>query len=187
MELVVVIPTDFQRVCYLDKGDLYDDTTIHCNDIVPGTTVTLMIWPYDGWAELRSCLISKSHEKGNMRHRITRKSKPFVCEYHVSIHDHAAGSHSFFEYLKSVMSKPAPPRSSHPSAMGSMGGAPSWLSHRLFSALFISAHRGHMPAVRSLLQQGTHHRRGKTSGYHRRTGKTLYLTLGDFDQLFYIN
>ncbi|CDQ76547.1 unnamed protein product [Oncorhynchus mykiss] len=52
MELVVGIPTDFQRVCYLDNGDLCDDTTIHCNDIIPGTTVTLMIWPYDGWSEL---------------------------------------------------------------------------------------------------------------------------------------
>uniref|UniRef100_A0A8C7K9S9 Ubiquitin-like domain-containing protein n=1 Tax=Oncorhynchus kisutch TaxID=8019 RepID=A0A8C7K9S9_ONCKI len=143
MELVVGIPTDFQRVCYLDNGDLCDDTTIHCNDIVPGTTVTLMIWPYDGWAELVI----------------------------------AAATGNVFK-LKSVMSKPAPPRSSHLSAMGSMSGAPSWLSHRLFSALFISAHRGHMPAVRFLLQQGTHHRRGKTSGYHRHTGKTLYLTWG---------
>lgn len=52
------------------------------------------------------------------------------------------------------------------------------------SSLFISAHRGHMPAVRFLLQQGTHHHRGKTSGYHRRTGKTLYLTWGDFDKYF---
>uniref|UniRef100_A0A8C7C974 Ankyrin repeat domain 60 n=1 Tax=Oncorhynchus kisutch TaxID=8019 RepID=A0A8C7C974_ONCKI len=119
MELVVGIPTDFQRVCYLDNGDLCDDTTIHCNDIVPGTTVTLMIWPYDGWAELVI----------------------------------AAATGNVFK-LKSVMSKPAPPRSSHLSAMGSMSGAPSWLSHRLFSALFISAHRGHMPAVRFLLQQG---------------------------------
>ncbi|KAM9522480.1 ankyrin repeat domain-containing protein 60-like [Salvelinus alpinus] len=132
MELVVGVPTDFQRVCYLDnvKGSEYtvcDDTTIHCNDIVPGTTVTLMIWPYDGWAELVI----------------------------------AAATGDVFK-LKSVMSKPAAPRSSHLSAIGCMSGAPSWLSHRLFSALFISAHRGHMPAVRFLLQQGTHNRRGKT-------------------------
>ncbi|KAJ8358749.1 hypothetical protein SKAU_G00152760 [Synaphobranchus kaupii] len=52
--------------------------------------------------------------------------------------------------LKSVVFKPAPFCSSAPNG----SWAASWLPHRLFSALFISAHRGHLSAVRFLLQNG---------------------------------
>lgn len=34
------------------KGDLVDQTTIDQNDIIPGTTVTMAIWPYNGWQEV---------------------------------------------------------------------------------------------------------------------------------------
>ncbi|XP_019910836.2 ankyrin repeat domain-containing protein 60 isoform X2 [Esox lucius] len=119
MEIVVGIPTDFQRVCYLDKGDLQDETTFHYNDIIPGTAVSLMIWPYNGWAELVI----------------------------------AAATGDIFQ-LKRVMSKPEPPCSCHPRPKDSVSGPSTWLSHRLFSALFICAHRGHLPAVRFLLQCG---------------------------------
>ncbi|XP_019910835.2 uncharacterized protein LOC105016686 isoform X1 [Esox lucius] len=127
MEIVVGIPTDFQRVCYLDKGDLQDETTFHYNDIIPGTAVSLMIWPYNGWAELVI----------------------------------AAATGDIFQ-LKRVMSKPEPPCSCHPRPKDSVSGPSTWLSHRLFSALFICAHRGHLPAVRFLLQCGrlAQHRRG---------------------------
>ncbi|KAL0977913.1 hypothetical protein UPYG_G00163150 [Umbra pygmaea] len=119
MELIVGIPTDFLRVCYLDRGDLKEETTINYNDIIPGTAVTLMIWPYNGWGELVA----------------------------------AAATGDVFK-LKHVISKPEPQCCCRPRSKGSVAEASSWLSYRLFSALFISAHRGHLPAVRFLLQNG---------------------------------
>ncbi|XP_064162161.1 ankyrin repeat domain-containing protein 60-like [Anguilla rostrata] len=117
LELVAGIPTDFQRLCYLDKGVLMDETSFRYNGIVPGSTLSLMIWPYSGWPELVKAA--------------------------------AAGS---VNTLKSVVFKQAPFSSSKSNEAGSL--AASWLSHRLFSALFISVHRGHLPAVRFLLQNG---------------------------------
>ncbi|XP_046882613.1 ankyrin repeat domain-containing protein 60-like [Hypomesus transpacificus] len=109
LELAVGIPADFQRLCYLDQGDLMEESTLHYNDIVPGTVLTVGVWPYNGWPELVTA---------------------------------AASGNTYM--LKQVMSKPAPLGSS----------ASSWLPHRLFSALFITVHRGHTSATRFLLQQG---------------------------------
>ncbi|KAJ7999420.1 hypothetical protein DPEC_G00194250 [Dallia pectoralis] len=101
------------------QSDLYDETTIYNNDIIPGTTVSLAIWPYNGWPELVI----------------------------------AAATGDVFK-LRHVISKPEPPCTCRSTSKGSMSGSPTWHSHRLFSALFICAHRGHLTAVRFLLQCG---------------------------------
>ncbi|XP_044515570.1 ankyrin repeat domain-containing protein 60 [Gracilinanus agilis] len=52
LDLVSGIPYHFQRVCYLDQGVLMDDSTLAFHDIVPGGTLSMYIWPQDGWKEL---------------------------------------------------------------------------------------------------------------------------------------
>eukprot|EP00794_Sanderia_malayensis_P018923 gene18923-20827_t len=44
LELVAGIPTNLQRLQYLDKEDLLDHTDLRKNDIVPSGTLTLRIW-----------------------------------------------------------------------------------------------------------------------------------------------
>lgn len=39
------LPTHLQRVSYLDDGDLLDNTDVRANDIVPGATLNLRVWP----------------------------------------------------------------------------------------------------------------------------------------------
>ncbi|XP_056673258.1 ankyrin repeat domain-containing protein 60 [Monodelphis domestica] len=52
LDLVSGIPYHFQRVCYLDQGVLMDDSTLGFHDVVPGGTLSMYIWPQDGWKEL---------------------------------------------------------------------------------------------------------------------------------------
>ncbi|XP_043946501.1 ankyrin repeat domain-containing protein 60 [Protopterus annectens] len=52
LELRAGIPSNFQRLLYLDEGDLHDDSTLQFNDIVPGGRITLRIWHQDGWRDL---------------------------------------------------------------------------------------------------------------------------------------
>ncbi len=44
LELVAGIPANLQRLQYLDKEDLLDNTDLRKNDVVPSGTLTLQIW-----------------------------------------------------------------------------------------------------------------------------------------------
>ncbi|XP_062998104.1 ankyrin repeat domain-containing protein 60 [Elgaria multicarinata webbii] len=52
LELLVGIPVNFQRLQYLDEVDLADDSTFRKNDIIPGGTLSMRIWPEDAWGLL---------------------------------------------------------------------------------------------------------------------------------------
>ncbi|KAG2461767.1 ankyrin repeat domain-containing protein 60-like [Polypterus senegalus] len=52
LELLAGVPMNLQRLCYLDRGDLLSDSTLRFYDIVPGGTVTLKVWHYDGYQKL---------------------------------------------------------------------------------------------------------------------------------------
>ncbi|XP_066536676.1 ankyrin repeat domain-containing protein 60-like [Hoplias malabaricus] len=105
IELIAGIPIEFLRLSYLDKVDLQDKTTVKRNNILPETTLTLSIWPYQGWPELVKAAVSGDIyriQSAVFRHFVTLPQIP----------------------------------------------------HRLFSALFISAHRGKLAAVCFLLEKG---------------------------------
>lgn len=50
MEFATGIPVHMQRISYLDDGELLDHTDIRGNDIVPGATLQMRVWPM--WKEL---------------------------------------------------------------------------------------------------------------------------------------
>nr|XP_015220578.1 PREDICTED: ankyrin repeat domain-containing protein 60 [Lepisosteus oculatus] len=136
LELVAGIPTEFQRLSYLDEGDMPDESTLRFNDVVPGGTVTLTVWRQGGWAEL--------------------------------VRAAAAGD---VPRLQSLL-----PRGSSLCASRDCGAAPemtAWQARRAFSALFISAHRGHLPAVRFLLHNGKSRRALQRPSSHCRRGGLL--------------
>ncbi|XP_044311099.1 ankyrin repeat domain-containing protein 60 [Varanus komodoensis] len=62
LELLVGIPVNFQRLRYLDEVDLADDSTFRKNDIIPGGTLTMRIWPQDAWG-----LLVTAAAKGKIR------------------------------------------------------------------------------------------------------------------------
>ncbi|KAL2078424.1 hypothetical protein ACEWY4_026109 [Coilia grayii] len=112
LEMVAGIPMDLQRLSYLDQGDLIDQTTIGQNDIIPGTTVTMAIWPYNSWRQVVQ----------------------------------AASSGDVWK-LKNVLSRRS-------AANGSGDEGSYWQRRHLSTALYICAHRGHLPALRFLLHSG---------------------------------
>ncbi|XP_053402143.1 uncharacterized protein LOC128557808 isoform X2 [Mercenaria mercenaria] len=50
MEFATGVPVHMQRISYLDDGELLDQTDIRSNDIVPGATLQMHVWPM--WKEL---------------------------------------------------------------------------------------------------------------------------------------
>lgn len=50
MEFATGVPVHMQRISYLDDGELLDHTDIRSNDIVPGATLQMRVWPM--WKEL---------------------------------------------------------------------------------------------------------------------------------------
>lgn len=50
MEFATGVPVHIQRISYLDDGELLDNTDIRSNDIVPGATLQMRVWPM--WKEL---------------------------------------------------------------------------------------------------------------------------------------
>ncbi|XP_075427766.1 ankyrin repeat domain-containing protein 60 [Ascaphus truei] len=63
LELVAGIPIHLQRLSYLDGGDMPADTTFQFNGIIPGATISLRIWHYDGWSDLVKAAIEGNLEK----------------------------------------------------------------------------------------------------------------------------
>ncbi|XP_042318446.1 ankyrin repeat domain-containing protein 60 [Sceloporus undulatus] len=63
MELMLGIPVNFQRLQYLDEVDLDDNSTFKENDIIPGGTLTMRIWPEDAWGLLVSAAAKGRIEK----------------------------------------------------------------------------------------------------------------------------
>uniref|UniRef100_H3ABC2 Ankyrin repeat domain 60 n=1 Tax=Latimeria chalumnae TaxID=7897 RepID=H3ABC2_LATCH len=119
MELVAGIPTNFQRLTYLDEGDLLDDSTLKFNDIVPGGTITLKIWHHESWSHL-----VKAASEGDIQ----------------KLESLGVTKDTAF----------STPNSQHmdPSQKS------SWIAHRAFVALYISAHRGYLRATKFLLKHG---------------------------------
>ncbi|XP_030069317.1 ankyrin repeat domain-containing protein 60 [Microcaecilia unicolor] len=120
LELVAGIPSNFQRLCYLDEGDLPDVSTLKFNDVVPGGTITLRIWYQDGWRDL-----VKAAAEGNVL--------KLKC----------LGVTKDSTYCTAHSERLNPDQKS------------AWIAHRAFAALYISAHRGNLEAVKFLLQSGT--------------------------------
>ncbi|XP_053308743.1 ankyrin repeat domain-containing protein 60-like [Spea bombifrons] len=52
LELAAGIPIQLQRVSYIDDGDMPDYATFQFMGIIPGGTIALGIWHYDGWSDL---------------------------------------------------------------------------------------------------------------------------------------
>ncbi|MGH0188344.1 UNVERIFIED_CONTAM: hypothetical protein FKN15_029430 [Acipenser sinensis] len=63
LELVAGIPSNLQRLSYLDEGDLPNSSTVCFNDIVPGAVITLRVWHYDGWMRLVKAAVEGDVEK----------------------------------------------------------------------------------------------------------------------------
>ncbi|XP_025115445.1 ankyrin repeat domain-containing protein 35-like isoform X1 [Pomacea canaliculata] len=45
LEFASGLPTNIQRLSYLDEGDLLNESDVRTNDIVPGATLQLRVWP----------------------------------------------------------------------------------------------------------------------------------------------
>ncbi|XP_023651247.2 ankyrin repeat domain-containing protein 60 isoform X1 [Paramormyrops kingsleyae] len=58
LELIAGIPSDCQRLSYLDQGDLVDESTFNFNGIIPRSTITMTIWPYNGLPALVRAAVS---------------------------------------------------------------------------------------------------------------------------------
>ncbi|KAM8945820.1 ankyrin repeat domain-containing protein 60 [Pelodytes ibericus] len=52
LELVAGIPFHFQRLSYIDEGDMPDKSTFKFNGILPRGTISLSIWHHDGMRDL---------------------------------------------------------------------------------------------------------------------------------------
>ncbi|KAK6471671.1 stress response protein NST1-like [Huso huso] len=63
LELVAGIPSNLQRLSYLDEGDLPNSSTLCFNDIVPGAVITLRVWHYDGWMRLVKAAVEGDVER----------------------------------------------------------------------------------------------------------------------------
>ena len=57
-ELVTGIPSNLQRLHYLDEGDMMDDTELRHNDVVSGATINLKIWRM--WEKLVAAVVHGS-------------------------------------------------------------------------------------------------------------------------------
>ncbi|XP_029468616.1 ankyrin repeat domain-containing protein 60 isoform X2 [Rhinatrema bivittatum] len=112
-------------------GDLPNASTLKFNDVVPGGTITLRIWHQDGWRDL-----VKAAAEGDVL-----KIQPvlFLSPPHqlkcLGVTKDSAYCTAHSEYLN-------PEQKS------------AWTAHRAFAALYIAAHRGHLEAVKFLLQNG---------------------------------
>ena len=78
LELVAGIPTNLQRLQYLDKEDLTDKADLRSIDIVPASTLTLQIWRT--WERLVSSVAA-----GDLEGIINSE----ICGSHISIMDAA--------------------------------------------------------------------------------------------------
>ncbi|XP_048878890.1 ankyrin repeat domain-containing protein 60-like [Brienomyrus brachyistius] len=58
LELIAGIPSDCQRLSYLDQGDLVDESTFNFNGIIARSIITMMIWPYNGLPALVRAAVS---------------------------------------------------------------------------------------------------------------------------------
>ncbi|XP_064610713.1 uncharacterized protein LOC135474946 isoform X2 [Liolophura sinensis] len=61
LEFTIGIPQNLQRISYLDEGDLLDHTDIKSNDIVPGGTLQIRVWPM--WIDLIEAVASNDIDK----------------------------------------------------------------------------------------------------------------------------
>ncbi|XP_018120851.1 ankyrin repeat domain-containing protein 60 [Xenopus laevis] len=52
LELVAGIPAHFQRLSYIDEGDMPDKSTFKYNGIIPKGTISLRTWSQDGCSDL---------------------------------------------------------------------------------------------------------------------------------------
>ncbi|XP_053571975.1 ankyrin repeat domain-containing protein 60 [Bombina bombina] len=52
LELIAGIPRHWQRLSYIDEGDMPDNSSFKYNGIIPGGCVILHIWSQDGWSDL---------------------------------------------------------------------------------------------------------------------------------------
>ncbi|XP_032832455.1 ankyrin repeat domain-containing protein 60 [Petromyzon marinus] len=52
LEITAGIPSDLQRLSYLDEGDLADEATLCSLDTVAGATLGVRVWQHDGWHRL---------------------------------------------------------------------------------------------------------------------------------------
>ncbi|XP_033623084.1 ankyrin repeat domain-containing protein 60 isoform X5 [Fukomys damarensis] len=75
LDLMVGIPFDLQRLQYLDQGDLMDNTTLKFHDVLPGSTLSLRIWHYDGWTDLVVAAVEGD------------PSKVFSCFFECMLHE----------------------------------------------------------------------------------------------------
>ncbi|XP_053098583.1 ankyrin repeat domain-containing protein 60 [Hemicordylus capensis] len=150
LELLAGIPVNFQRLQYLDEVDLDDNSTFKMNDIIPGGTITMRIWQEDAWARLVS-----TAAKGNFIGMPWNYPGTFCKKmlFHGTMTPSPKGKH-----LKSLQGLGATMRSPFRTAHAARlkpEALKDWLAHRAFVALFITAHRGHLPAVEFLLENGS--------------------------------
>ncbi|XP_077113829.1 ankyrin repeat domain-containing protein 60 [Ranitomeya variabilis] len=52
LELLAGIPKHLQALSYLDDGDMPDGSTLKFNAVIPGGTLSMRVWPYDGLTDL---------------------------------------------------------------------------------------------------------------------------------------
>ncbi|XP_020390074.1 ankyrin repeat domain-containing protein 60 [Rhincodon typus] len=52
LELVTGIPTNLQRLYYIDEGEMPDNVTLKYNGVIKNSTIKMKTWLQDGWREL---------------------------------------------------------------------------------------------------------------------------------------
>ncbi|KAM4034933.1 ankyrin repeat domain-containing protein 60 [Anomaloglossus baeobatrachus] len=55
LELLAGIPRPLQTLSYLDEGDMPDSSTLKYNAVIPGGTLSMSVWQYDGLTDLVTC------------------------------------------------------------------------------------------------------------------------------------
>ncbi|KAF7248662.1 Ankyrin repeat domain-containing protein 60, partial [Varanus komodoensis] len=173
LELLVGIPVNFQRLRYLDEVDLADDSTFRKNDIIPGGTLTMRIWPQDAWG-----LLVTAAAKGKIRmvglDCLCKYVDIFSCKNHIGY----VPIWIFHHQLQGVgASKTSTFNTANANLMRPEERI-EWLAFRAFVALFITVRRRHLEAVEFLLQNGADLRRKTPLG---RTALHVAVTSGHTD------
>ncbi|XP_065421308.1 ankyrin repeat domain-containing protein 60 [Chrysemys picta bellii] len=138
LELLTGIPLHFQRLQYLDEVDLPDESTFKYNDIVPGGTITIRIWRQDGWG-----LLVAAAAEGDITQVDSIAFSVSICvmfSFIFQLISLGVTKGSTCNTPNSQLLRPEEKR--------------EWIAHRAFVALYVASHRGHIPAVEFLLENG---------------------------------
>ncbi|XP_062925756.1 ankyrin repeat domain-containing protein 60-like [Mobula hypostoma] len=131
LELITGIPTNYQRLYYIDEGEMPDNVTLKFNGVIGGGTIRIKTWSQDGLQNL-----FRAAALGNIQ-EVSLPNAELEIDNLLSL---GVTKHSKYSTPNSQRMKVAK--------------RAAWIAERNFIALLIASHRGHMDVVRFLLMNG---------------------------------